>query len=335
MAFDWFTFLRQNNIPHTTTGPNASRGRVNIKCPLCADDPSEHMGISTSGHGWSCWRNPQHKGKADARLVSVLLGCGRQEAERIVGGAALVPGDTELGEGLKARLGERLDDNVAAVKELWLPKEFKPMDNGSPFARQFHEYLRERDYRPTHIKWLIETYRLHYCISGRFAYRIIIPIFDRWGDLLTWTARSIRQDEEVRYKTLKREQQVCSPKETLLGLPLLWSCSNPKVLLVCEGPFDAFRITALGHSLGVYGTCLFGLSMSGPQSALLLGLQERFKDARVLLDSAASFQAFRMANSGLSLGIDRLPEDVKDPGELPAGEVVDLCMRILNRTSAA
>ena len=330
MALDWFAFLKQHNIPFTTTGPNASRGRVNVRCPFCGEsDPSEHMGISLSGRGWSCWRNAGHRGRDAVRLVSALLRCTPDEAARLVGGEAALPEDHDLAADLRARVGDEFVPPTPR-KVLTLPGECKSLDRNSVFTVPFKDYLAARGYRATQMDWLIKTYDLHYCIKGRWAYRIIIPIYDRWTRLQTWTARTILPDVDVRYKTLRKEEAVTPPTEMLLGLPLLWSAANPAVLLVCEGPFDAMWVTAFGRTFGVYATCLFGLSMSGEQAELLLGLQERFARTALLLDNAARFQAFRLAHSGLNLGVASLPENVKDPAELSADGVMDLCTRLLS-----
>jgi hypothetical protein len=111
-------------------------------------------------------------------------------------------------------------------------------------------------------------------------------------------------------------------------LPLLWSAPQPKVLVVCEGPFDAMWLTCFGHSFGVYATCLFGLSMSAPQSWYLSELKQRFPRVVVLLDAAATFQAFKIAHSGLDLSLRRLPDSVKDPAKLPPQAAVDLCLEL-------
>lgn len=320
---DWFAFLRQHSIPYTTTGPNASRGRVNVKCPFCGPaDPSEHMGINLNDKGWSCWRNASHRGREAPRLIGALLKCSPAEAERINGeGAVALPSDSDLGAELRKRLGGE-EPEVARVTQLSLPKEFYPLTDGSRWSDAFIDYLMSRGYTEARAWWLADTYNLQYAKSGRFAYRLIIPIYDRWRNLQTWTGRAIYPEEELRYRSLKREEQVCSPKETLLGLPLLWECPNPKLLVICEGPFDAFWVTTFGRPIGIYGTCLFGLSMSDAQATLLLELKERFRHQTLLLDSAARMQAFKMAGNGLGLTYTPLPEDVKDPGEMPADRLV-------------
>ncbi len=72
----------------------------------------------------------------------------------------------------------------------------------------------------THLKerkWLAEAYNLHYAVSGRFAYRIIIPITDRLGKVATWTGRAIDREADIRYLTLKTDEARAAPGELLLG----------------------------------------------------------------------------------------------------------------------
>ncbi len=323
--------MRQHNISYVTTGPNASRGHVNIRCPWCgADDPSQHLGVSLKGYGYSCWRNERHCGRSEAVLIQALLHCSLSEAEMLSGGQRELPADNDFGGELRRKLNVE-DERLSTRKhKLELPCGFKSLLSKSIFAKQFRDYLvRERHYRDNQLAWLAEVYSLHYAIRGRFAYRIIIPFYDRVGQVVSWTGRSIVPDDPMRYLTLKHSESVCPPAETLLGLPMLWSCNNPRVLLVCEGPFDAMWMTLFGHSLGVYATCLFGLRMSEHQRILLEELRGRFPDTRLLLDSEARFQAFRMANSGTAMGVVRLPEEVKDPAELPPAATLDLCASLL------
>ena len=71
--FDWVEFLQKHNIEYVTQGSNVAHGNVNIKCPMCGPrDPSHHMGIAIDGAGWSCWRNPQHRGRSPVYLVALL-----------------------------------------------------------------------------------------------------------------------------------------------------------------------------------------------------------------------------------------------------------------------
>jgi len=330
MALDWQKFLRQHRIEYGTRP--IARGWVSLHCPLCGPaDPSQHLGVYLRTGKWNCWRSA-HRGipHTGLRLIQLLLHCTEDEAQRLLGegGGTDIPTDAELFDRVRAQLG--LDASPSAPKALRMPKEFKPLLGASRFAEQFQRYLRGRGYRQLQAEWLCEAYDLRYATQGRFRYRVIVPVYSRKGVLLTWTARTILAKEEVRYLTLSKREQVCAPKETLLGLPLLWECEDPQVLVICEGPFDAMRVTTFGRFFGVYGTCLFGLSLQSSQMNLLAELRARFPRQVLLLDAEASFQAFSMAHAGLDLEIEYLPTSIKDPGEMPAQDVIDMCVRLAN-----
>src|SRR5262249_9671231 len=126
------------------------------------------------------------------------------EARRVVGVAAdLAPTRDEFALSVAAlrRLGGAVE-NTNPLGELRLPVEFRPLLNGSPLSGPFLEYLRQRDFRDAQIQWLAENYDLRYATQGRFAYRIVLPVRDRYGSLLTWTGRAVSPGAEPRYLTL-------------------------------------------------------------------------------------------------------------------------------------
>lgn len=341
--FDWIGFFKRHNINYVTGGPNFSRKmRANIRCPFCGDaDPSEHLGVSAAGW-WGCLRNAAHRGKSPHFLIQKLLGCSSEEARRIVGvKEESAPTRDDLAESFAA-----LKRAVGGVptksrpKKLEFPSEFKPLLNGSPFAEPFLEYLEERGFRGPQITWLAKNYDLHYARRGRYAYRLVVPVYDRYGRLLTWTARSIRQDATLRYDTLRssgdpsdgRGPVALAPdKETVLGLPVLYAAQNPKVLVLVEGPFDALKITAFGRGLGVYAAALFGLNVSESQVAEILELSQRFERTYLLLDKGAELHKLRLASELplATLGILSLGDTAEDPGAMSGGAVTTLALRLV------
>src|SRR5579864_2033962 len=54
--------LTRNNVNWKDRGNNCSDGWINIRCPFCYDDPSEHLRISEQLTGYYCLRNRLHKG---------------------------------------------------------------------------------------------------------------------------------------------------------------------------------------------------------------------------------------------------------------------------------
>jgi hypothetical protein len=337
LAFDWKRFLRAHRIQFVEGGPNWARGNVNVRCPFCGTaDHSEHMGISLHGKGYACRRNMQHAGKSRARLIQALLGCSQAEARALAGyevEAVPAVADTALGSHVRSLLG----GHTAPVKQsLELLPEFRPLALDDPWAGPFLDYLEDRGYRDTQIEWLIKAYDLHYARSGSFAYRIIFPIKDRWGRLMSWTGRSIRQDVKMRYKTLRLSGDpplaLAPGNDLLLGLPLLWSCETPRVLVLVEGPFDATRVTVFGRSWGVYATSLFGLNVSTAQASLIQELAGRFQRVVLLIDPEAVLQRMRLlrALSACDPGVAYTPDGFEDPGALSGAAATALAQRLLD-----
>lgn len=347
---DWKRFLQQHRVQFVEGGPNWAPGNVNVHCPWCgAADPSEHLCISTRGHGYVCRRNRAHGGKSPVRLITALLRCSTEEAIRLLQGDDAPPAatDAEMLATVGARLGAATKPRLATR----LPRAFKPLLTGV-FSRSFEEYLiEERDYRKAQLPWLASTYELHYAIRGPYAWRLIMPIRDRWGKLLSWTARSVLPEVEPRYKALKTFKDGRDPddtdgpgwaavsiSDTVLSQRLLWECENPEVLVIVEGPLDAVRITTFGHSLGVYATCLFGLGVTDAQLAVLRPLAERFSSRWLLLDDDAKLQRLRLLQvlePTLRCQLANVDLDAKDPGALSSKQTMALCQQLLTAPKIA
>lgn len=338
--FSWPVFLRQQQVPFA--GPN-NRGWIEFHCPLCGPADAEmHMGVHVRSGRWHCWRNESHRGSDAASLVQTMLRCSLAEARSIVSaGEREVPSDDDLSLRLRRIFSEGEEPEPSGPLDL-AAEGLRSLDTDNRFAGPFLEYLRQRGYYGTALKWLIETYNLHYAIRGPFAYRIVFPIYNEHRQLVTWTGRSIRKGDELRYLSLPvsrrpRFKQVAkvAVNQTLLGLPYLLRCSEPSVLAVCEGPFDATRVECYGRAYGVHATCLFGLAMSDPQREQLLALQRRFNRVVLLLDATAGLQAFKLAHLG-GMDFERylLPDAIKDPGELSAVEALDLSIDLTQQFSS-
>jgi hypothetical protein len=335
MSFDWPRFLREHRIEYVLE----RKDNIAVRCPFCGDaDPSHHLGISLKGRGWHCWRNSAHSGKSRARLIQQLLRVSPEEARRLAYGDAVVPSDDELGDMLSALASEGAPPPRRRALEL--PREFKPLMSHGLFAGQFRDYLMGRGYRIQQVQYLASAYELHYATKGEFAWRIIFPVRDRRGQLLTWTARTISPREKLRYKALKLDRDgtgdggSAQVKDLLLGLPMLRHAESPRALVVCEGPFDALRITAFGHRLGVYGTCLFGVGISPAQADLLLDLRAQFSQQYLLLDPDAELSGLRLAEQVPGLRLARLPAGVADPGELSPVTALNFCYQLAGKDFA-
>lgn len=328
-SFDWERFLRSRRLEHE----HSSARQVDIPCPYCGPSHANHrLTINLDGRGWQCRRLPHaFRGKSPVPLIRKLLGCSEEEAREIVGvreHVLAVPTRSDVATKLDRLRGRAPSGRPTRIS---LPPEFRPLETGDPSSEPFVAYLEERGYREREIEWLARTYDLHWATRGRFAWRLVFPVKDRYGHLQTWTARGIGRDPIPKYRQPKDDEIVCPAPQTLLGLDQLWRAPDPRALVVCEGPLDATRISASGASLGVWGTCLFGKVMSSAQCLLVRALAERFLRVVVLLDPDAERDGRRIVRqlAPLRVGLPRLPAGAGDPGDLTAAQASQLCMDIL------
>lgn len=308
----WPALLARHHVPFVL-----DRGERNaiLQCPWCgASDEKKHdLSISLRGKGYKCWRNRTHRGRSNARLIQALLHCSMERARELAGEQATLPlkRDSDFAADVATLLGkspERLKPSY-----LKLPADSRPLQSRG-LGKVFWNYMKGRGFTDAEIDWLVENYQLHYATSGSYRYRIIVPVHDERGALMTWTARSVT-DDPLRYKTLATDDSVKPPAELLLGLDLLWRVPNPATLVIVEGPFDALRVSALGHERGIYATCLFGLQASPTQADLLMQLRSRFRKVRLLLDNDVVLRHFGLGQA-LAVKTAKLPVGIKDPGAL-------------------
>lgn len=322
--FDWLQFLERNNVDYRSQGKNVSRGNVAIACPLCGDDPSEHMVISTQGHGWWCWRNRKHQGRSPVRLVQALLHCSFEHAHNIVQGAAFLPDDFHA-HVMSIMKPTKPEDKTVALK---MPDTFRPLGR-LPSARPYVNYLLNRGYTEKQIKKFNARHGIVYCTRGAFQGRVILPIYFE-GRLVTWTGRAVSANAVIRYKTLSTTAEKAEADNMPVALGpitnyLLWwddlMKADADTIILCEGPFDALKIWTLGLSRGIVATCFFTQSPGPTQIDLLHELLPRFKRRCLLLDMNTVATQIEVTQQLQTLDVEQLtlPKGCKDPGEMTTG----------------
>lgn len=340
MAFEWLPFLQQHNIPHTTRATNLTRGNYGISCPFCAwsDSSPEHwrMGISPDGRGWNCWSNAEHSGVRPHRLVQALLRCSWADALAIVGSAdKLAPGvaDANFGD----IIGEMLyasQNTFSPPARLSFPDSIPPITaKGGAAYNMCCRFLLKRGYQTKDIQPLIARFDLRVPTSGPFGYRVVFPIIHPEG-LVCWQGRTM-VNHDLRYKSLsadpakaKLEQMPVatrSPHQALFDAKTLYEAPE-RTLVVCEGPFDAMRLSYYGLAYGVRATCLFGKSMSVEQAELLADIAPLYKRRVFMLDADALIDSIKLRDRLGFLGFEALglPSGIKDPGDLSPEEIGQL-----------
>lgn len=314
---DWQVFLTRYNIEYTSASRyHVTTGNVAIQCPWCINDTGFNLHISLNNKGYHCWRCNQ-RGTTPQRLIQALLKCPFSLADSLVNSSVdLLPSDDNFITRLNQLFVPEREEPVE-VTELEFPKSFVPIRN-SGSGRMFCTYLAQRGFRGD-LQKLCHRYKLLCCSdNSRWHGRIIFPVTinDR---LVTWTGRHIG-GSVIRYRTLSPTDPdtpaVCRVKDTILWLDMLRKANG--TLVVCEGPFDAFKVNYLGWERNIYATCLFGKSATTKQYELLASL-ENFSRRILLLDAGVTDHFDPQSNFSLLLAagfeVMLLPREVPDPGE--------------------
>jgi hypothetical protein len=318
MTFDWIRFLESRQIPHSLSGANVARGNIGLHCPFCgAQDRSMHLGIHIATGYYNCWRTKQHKGRNPIRLIQALIDCNYETARDIVGGATYIPTD------FLSRVQENLASPATADEQLTLemPPEFKRF-TGMPSSKPFSQYLDDRGFDERDTK----HFDIRYCTKGPFKGRIIFPVVHHYK-LVSWTGRTIYPDQKLRYRALttdkeKAERDNLKPALGAISHYLLWHDHLAKVyahtIVLCEGPFDAWKVDVLGKRHGICATCFFTAEPTVQQVGLLHQLLPRFERRCLMLDQAAEATTMRVTRNLASLNVEPiyLPSGIKDPGEI-------------------
>lgn len=332
--FNWISFLESYGIQYVTKGYNVSRGHIGIECPFCNGQGRPfHLAISLSGKGWHCWRDSDFRGRRPQRLIIALIGCSYADADRIADSQqtrVIVSDDTFADVMLKGLGMNNKIEEFTNAKQYTLDfmDEFVHPLHTSFCGRICSEYLvNERHYKYNELEDLYKKFKLLLGLRGPFSYRIVIPIYHD-GYLVNWTGRTIVKNEELRYKTLSSDPKKAREENLPCALMNIKDCLfdidrlviGGNTLVICEGPFDAMRITWLGEKKGILGTCLFNKTLSDYQRWLLESLRNKFEHCVSLFDSDAGFEDFTAFPEYMNVRKGILPLGIKDPADLTEGD---------------
>ena len=178
-----------------------------------------------------------------------------------------------------------------------LPKEAKPLWNGGDSVQKLHalKFVYERGLTMEDIL----RYNLHYCLSGVYQNRIIIPSYDSDGQLNYFVGRDF-------YKGGMKYKNPPIPKD-IIGFDLYVNWDEP--IILCEGVFDAMAIK--NNSIPLFGKTilpkLYKKIVENQVSHITICLDDdAFKDS---IDMASKFM-----DNGIEVNFVKLKG--KDPSDL-------------------
>lgn len=239
------------NIPIDASGRghHKSAGWVQLHCPLCTNGTfGWHLGFNPTSGAFSCWR------------------CGKLTQKAVL--QALIPG-VSLAH-LYAEFSSQSKGSPKFVRHMGLAESVElPADCG-PLLPAHRKYLKNRGFNPSEISNLWGVQGIGKC-GGEWAWRILIPLYDPTGRLVSYTARSIAEQTDVKYLNLSLELSVMNPKQLLYGLHKI---HDKETIAVVEGPTDVWRI-------GPGAVSILGANWSIDQATQLL----EFKRITLLPDN--------------------------------------------------
>lgn len=332
--FDIQSFFDRQGIHYVTRGKNVKKGNINIACPFCGDDPSEHMGIDTNTLMWGCWRDASHRGVSPIRLLMALTGMSRQDVRGLLG----LDRDTDLTFDTEGTSLDDLDlDNLFSdaeeeeahvCKTLEFPNEIKPLRPGK-LTDKFYHYIEQRGFKPEDVKKVIRRYGLRYALTGDYQQRLIFPV-EMYGKLTSWTGRAAGP-AELRYKSTPVEKSVINIYDSLINFDKIKE-NRPKVLFVTEGPLDFAKVDFYGRDYDCMATCIFTKVMSELQVAYLKELDPYVGKMVLLLDPEEIYDSLKLETELRYFNDFKegtLPEGAEDPGALTPRQVAQLCRKYL------
>lgn len=197
-------------------------------------------------------------------------------------------------------------------KTLILPEEFKPLCkfNNDIIYKHALNYCLKRNLTVHEIV----RYNIGYCASGPFVNRVIIPSYDKDGNLNFYCGRDI-YNSKLKYR-------LCDGSKDIIGFELFTDFTKP--ITIVEGPFDALSVK--------YNVVpLFGKTMSKKLKMKLIDYRPPY--VNVLLDNDALGSSLKICDFLISNDIEArlILLDGKDPNEIgheKTWQTISKCVRM-------
>jgi DNA primase len=264
-------------------------------CPICKHKKPKLVVNIVTGQ-YNCWTcHPATKGKTPVSLFKKL----EVAADKIIEMKQYFKGD-------KTSL-----ENYNPTK-VTLPEEFISLSiipNGINIEyRHAMAYLKQRRISREDIK----KYDIGYCASGRYRNRIIVPSYDKNGQLNYFIARSFEKDPFLKY-----DAPSCSKTE-IIGFEYLINWKIPVIL--CEGSFDAIAIKR--NAIPLFGKTI-------PKALMMKLVESDVKTVYIALDNDALKESMTYAESLINMGkeVYLMELEGKDPADMGFETITKLLHR--------
>lgn len=171
----------------------------------------------------------------------------------------------------------KINNKSIEIVDLELPKHFSPIEDKSWIGKRAKEYL---IYKRKLTEESIINFDIGYCHKGKYANRIIIPIYED-NTLVYFIARDFLGGSSLKYLNPK-----ISKENILFNFKKQY-----KTIVLCEGILDAISICQAGFN----GVALLGKKILGGQVLKLLSFPSRIKEIIILLDAGCKTESKEIA----------------------------------------
>ena len=272
--------------------PDKNGSDHTFNCPVCKHKkPKLVVNVKTGQYNcWTC--HPPTKGKTPVSLFKKL----QVSTEQIL----------EMKQYFSNDKTSLKDYNPTKTT---LPEEFVSLSTipKSPNLEYRHamSYLKNRKISDLDIK----KYGIGYCANGRYRNRIIVPSFDKDGNLNYFIARSFEKEPRLKYDAPSVS------KTDIVGFEYYINWKIPVIL--CEGAFDAIAIKR--NAVPLFGKTI-------PKALMIKLAQSEVKTVYIALDNDALKESLTYAENLINMGKDvyLIELNGKDPSDIGFEEITKL-----------
>lgn len=202
-----------------------SKGQIAFNCPVCDEERNKgNLEINYFSHVYKCWSCGDVNG-THGPLGKLFDNYGNKKQKKVY----------------KVLQPEEFKPKEKKFKKLTLPPNFTTFKDSSlvyPVRKQAYNYLKSRGI----TEEIIEKYNIGFCDTGTHSNRIVVPSYDKNGELNYYVARSWIPNTKFKYKNPEAEKDKIIFNEHLID----WK----KDIYLVEGVFDGFF---LNNSLPMLG----------------------------------------------------------------------------------
>lgn len=204
---------------------NPTRGQFSFDCPVCSaekdmpeGDGKGNFELNLNKNAYHCWAcGGTHN--THGSIGKLITKFGRKEHKNKVKKLGINLSETKLTPKV-----------VKELREIQLPEEFIPFEGTNPNSLPYKEAWNYLTKQRNLTQDIIYKHKMGYTTEGEYAFRIIVPSYDKEGKLNYFTGRAWSPRKKPKYKNpdLPREEVIFNEK--LIN----WDST----IYIVEGPFD-------------------------------------------------------------------------------------------------